>query len=322
MKVLVISNKADVTSDFIIKNLKTQGIDYYRLNTEDLFKSIQCNFKFDENIFELYDSNLDLTVDLIKIKSVYYRRPELPTVDEQELEDGERKFILNEYIFFLEGVYKILKNALWVNSVEAVRNAENKIYQLQIAKEIGFAIPKSLISSYHSECLNFIESHKNDCIVKPIKSGLVSDGIDGNDKVVFTNHINSAILNNADLNHFPNYIQEHIHKKGDIRVTVVGNKIFAAFIDSQKDDSAITDWRSTSSSLEHKSIILPDPINRKCIEITKRLKLVFSAIDLILDEQGDYIFLEINPNGQWAWIETRLGYQISKEITNVLANVD
>ena len=55
-----------------------------------------------------------------------------------------------------------------------------------------------------------------------------------------------------------------------------------------------------------------------CLKLTKKLELNFSAIDLILDKNKDYIFLEINPNGQWAWIEKRLGYNISCEIIKLL----
>lgn len=322
VKVLIISNKADVTSDFIVKSLKNQGVDYYRLNTEDLFKSVQCNFNFEGNVFELYDNRLNITVDLLKINAVYYRRPELPIVDNADLDKGERTFIRNEYIFFLEGLYKILRHALWVNPVDAVRNAENKIYQLQIAKEIGFDTPKSLISSIHDNCINFIESKDNDCIVKPIKSGLINDNNNGVDKVVFTNYISPKNLTESNLNNFPNYIQEHIHKKGDIRVTVVGDEIFPAFIDSQKERNAVVDWRATSSFLEHKTIEIPNRVRDQCIGITKRFGLIFSAIDLILDSNGNYIFLEVNPNGQWAWIETRLGYRISDAIINSLIHVD
>jgi glutathione synthase/RimK-type ligase-like ATP-grasp enzyme len=70
--------------------------------------------------------------------------------------------------------------------------------------------------------------------------------------------------------------------------------------------------------LHHSKIELPSNILKKCFDLTSRLKLKFGAIDFILDKNGEYIFLEINPNGQWAWIEKQTGYQISDEITNLL----
>ena len=72
--------------------------------------------------------------------------------------------------------------------------------------------------------------------------------------------------------------------------------------------------------LEHKKHKLPIDIELKCLELTKKLKLNYSAIDLVLDKNGKYIFLEINPNGQWAWIENILKFPISKRIVDILTN--
>lgn len=85
------------------------------------------------------------------------------------------------------------------------------------------------------------------------------------------------------------------------------------------ENERIIVFLSTSpSESEMFKIKLPDAILNQCISLLKILNLRFGAIDFILDKNGNYIFLEINPNGQWAWIEKQTGYKISNEITNLL----
>lgn len=101
-------------------------------------------------------------------------------------------------------------------------------------------------------------------------------------------------------------------------MTVVGEHIFAAKINSQLSSESLTDWRAANNILPHEKIQLPNELESKCLELNRYFKLNFSAIDFILDTNNEYFFLEINPNGQWAWIEQLLEYPISKAITDIL----
>ncbi len=314
-KVLIITSKNDITSDFIVKCLKNRSIVFYRLNTEELSNSCYLTFDFQNNIYKLYDKILDAELNLLEFTSIYYRRPELPEMTDADLSIGERLFMKNEFYYTLEGLYKILRHSYWVSPLYAIREAENKIYQLELAKEIGFTIPNSIISNIYKDCLDFYNNNNRNCIIKPIKSGLIPDS--KVNKVVFTNHL-MQMPSKEETEISPNYIQSHINKSYDVRVTMVGEKAFATLIDSQSIDETRTDWRRGEHILTHKKIELPDIIVRKCVNLLQKLNLKFGAIDFILDENGNYIFLEINPNGQWAWIEKNTGYEISNEIVNLL----
>jgi glutathione synthase/RimK-type ligase-like ATP-grasp enzyme len=102
-------------------------------------------------------------------------------------------------------------------------------------------------------------------------------------------------------------------------VTVVGQKTFVVAIHSQDTEETQIDWRKGSNiSLEHTVIDLPDDVRSRCISLVERLGLRFGAIDLIRDRSGDFWFLEINPNGQWAWIERRTGLPITAAIVDEL----
>jgi glutathione synthase/RimK-type ligase-like ATP-grasp enzyme len=113
-----------------------------------------------------------------------------------------------------------------------------------------------------------------------------------------------------------------INKQFDLRVTVVGRNAFAAEIHSQDSEETAVDWRKgTRPDLVHKEHQPADDVAAKCIEITRSFGLRFSAIDLVLDHEGRYWFLELNPNGQWAWIERRVGLPISSAIAEELIGI-
>ncbi|SHM43276.1 MvdC/MvdD family ATP grasp protein [Flavobacterium chilense] len=314
IKILLITNKTDVTTDFVVRRLTEQNINFYRLNTEDLLTKNKLSFNFQKNEFILYDKEIDLKIDLLKVKSVYYRRPILPSFPSDELTSGEQTFILNEITYWIEGLYKILRNAFWISPVFSIREAESKIFQLQIAKELGFKVPDSLITNDVDTARKFIGLSPK--IIKPIKTGLIDDKVKS--KVIFT-----SVFNNSDqierIESCPSYFQDFIDKATDIRVTVVGEKVFPASILSQEFEETKVDWRNGENlKLTYEKINLPKKIEELCVKLTKKLGLNFGAIDFVKDKNDEFVFLEINPNGQWAWIERQLDYNISQEICNQL----
>lgn len=313
--VLIITNKNDITSDFIVKRLKERNISFYRFNTEEVSKSCFFTFDFQKGLFILSDTVLCKQFNLKEFTSVYFRRPELPIIDIDNLSGGEIQFLKNEFYYTLEGLYKILKDLYWVSPIYAIREAENKIYQLELAKSIGFSIPNSIITNIYADALDFYNRNDTNCVVKPIKSGLIDDK--DSPKVVFTNQLKGS-LPKEQVELSPNFFQAHIKKLYDVRVTMVGEKSFAVLIDSQNNTETLVDWRRGEYPLKHTKIELPDKILKQCITLLKILNLRFGAIDFILDTTGNFTFLEINPNGQWAWIEKRTGYEISNEIVNLL----
>ncbi len=315
MNILVLTNKRDITSDFIVQNLRDLGVPFYRLNTDEIGNTIRLSFDVINNEYLIYDSGRDIIVDLLQIKSVYFRRPEI-LVHSEDITTGEKNFIKSELSFTLEAIYRILGNAFWVNTVDAIRGAENKIYQLMLAKEIGFIIPNTILSSQPSTALSFFAENAGSCIIKPVKSGLVAGETE--EGVIFTSQVHLDKDNIDRILTCPVYLQNLIPKNSDLRVTLIGDKLFCAMIHSQEEEDSTVDWRKAGHPLRHSVHELPKEIIGKCFELAKKLKLNFAAIDFILDQKNNYIFLEINPNGQWAWIERQLNFKISNEITNLL----
>jgi glutathione synthase/RimK-type ligase-like ATP-grasp enzyme len=313
INILLITNKGDITTDFIVQRLHERKTSFYRLNTDEISKTIEISFDIVNGSYFIKDKLLNTQIDLTKFSAVYFRRPELP-IPTQSLDSIEVEFIQSEITGVLEGMYRILQCAYWISNVFSIRNAENKIYQLMMAKDLGFRIPQSLISNSFENANKFFVDQRN-CIIKPIRVGRLGD-----EKIIFTNRLESFPEDTDEIESCPQFFQEEIKKRGDVRVTVVGKKVFSALIHSQENPDTITDWRKGQMELNHSEHQLPIELEKLCIALVSQLELGFGAIDLILDEEGNYFFLEINPNGQWAWIESQLGFDISGEIVNLLIN--
>ncbi len=316
-RILVLTSKDDITVDFIIKELQERKTPYYRLNTEDIPDKISVKFDINSHVFELMDKIKNVNIDLLDFDSVYYRRPLLNEFNYIEGSNNqELNYLKSEIAYILEGIYKVLRNKYWLNNVYRIREAENKIYQLQLAQEVGFKIPVSVISNQSEQIKEVKEACDNDCIIKPIKSGNMKDI--NCPKAIFTSKLKIEQSDVERIESFPIFIQNNIHKQFDLRITVIGNEVYTAQIHSQNHKDSEVDWRSGLQILEHRNHELPDKIRMMCINLTQKMSLNYSAIDMILDEQGEYVFLEINPNGQWAWIEKRLGFPLSKKIVDML----
>lgn len=316
-EILIISNEKDITSDFIVSKLHDRNVSFYRLNTDHIGKSVNILFELNANSFFLHDTVTAETINLSEIKAVYFRRPEV-YVNSKGLSESEYQYLKTEVYYTLEGLYRILSHAFWLNNIFAIREAENKIYQQILAQKIGLRLPNSIITNDPKAALQFCSKLDNNVIIKPIRSGLVSSSTNDNDGIIFTSKLDLNPKNSERVAGCPIYLQKHIEKKADVRVTIVGQKIFSALIHSQENETSKTDWRKASFPLSYSQFKLPLPVEDKCLALMERLSLNFGALDFVLDINNDLIFLEINPNGQWAWIEKQLNYSISDEIVECL----
>jgi glutathione synthase/RimK-type ligase-like ATP-grasp enzyme len=116
----------------------------------------------------------------------------------------------------------------------------------------------------------------------------------------------------------PCLFQENVSKRVELRVIAVGSELFCAEIDSQRSELTAQDWRRSYPDLRHRPHTLPSEVERGLRELMDRLGLLFGAIDLILTPDGRYVFLEINANGQWAWLEGELGMPLTSALVDLL----
>lgn len=314
MCVLLISNKEDITTDCVVNSLHKRSVPFYRLNTEEIGTYVFLNLDISKGRYTLYDAHLNKEFDLKGFKSVYYRRPEIPKFDSTQLNDTEQKFLSRECWKTIEGLCKLLSTAFWISPLSAIREAENKIWQLKVAKEIGFCIPDSTITNTPSRYNIFMDRNNHDCVVKALSSAKLGKE---SDEVAFTHKLEQS-YDEQTIKLCPSYLQQYIHRDYDVRVIVIGTEVYAFSIRLADGNTDFIDWRAEEAPLKYEHVVIPEDVSRMCQCLVKKMNLSFGAIDLIKGIDGNYYFLEINPNGQWAWLEAETGVRLSDKIVDLL----
>ncbi|HEU5378468.1 MAG TPA: hypothetical protein VFV38_23845 [Ktedonobacteraceae bacterium] len=115
--------------------------------------------------------------------------------------------------------------------------------------------------------------------------------------------------------------QEEIPKELELRITVIGKRVFAAEIFSQQSPRTQVDFRQAYADLHYGIHTLPPTIHNQCLALTKALGLTFAAIDMVLTPDHRYVFLELNCSGQWAWIGQATGLPLCETLVDVLTEI-
>lgn len=310
--ILIVTNEKDVTTDFVILEMRRRGLAFVRLNTEDLPQHEMLMMGGDPSLVRLSGPCGGLS--LPEVTGAYYRRPGSLRVEGNE---PVAAYVAAEWSAILRSLWNALDDR-WLNSPFAILRAEDKPRQLSVARRRGLNIPKTLVTNTFDAACAFLAD--GPLVAKPLCHALIDDGEVGS--VVFTSRVTVIAPGDAEaIQRAPLILQREIVKRSDVRVLVIDDRVFATRILSQAHDETEVDWRKgVRLDLEHQSFDLPQEIASACIAVARDLDLRFAAIDLIEDIEGVFWFLEANPNGQWAWIEQRTGAPIAAAIVDALAN--
>lgn len=208
---------------------------------------------------------------------------------------------------------------LVVDPALRIRQAEHKQLQLEIARELGLDVPRTLVTNDSQAARAFWDRCDGRVIAKMMAGFAVVE--DGRDKVVFTNVVAREDLNDLErLALCPMTFQEQVDKALELRVTIVGERVFSASIDSSALAGAKVDWRRKGAALapDWKPYELPGDVQRRLLGVMDAFGLNYGAIDVILTPDGRFVFLEVNPSGEFFWIERTLGLPVSEAIADVV----
>ena len=191
-----------------------------------------------------------------------------------------------------------------------------KPFQLTEATRLGLTIPKTLITNEPTEMRAFYNECRGEMIYKTM-SALEYEYLD---RVIYTSPVTSDHLKVVDaVRATPCLFQEKIQKDFEVRVTVVGAQVFSAAIYSQEYPESRDDWRNDPRfRVRFEPYDLPTATRKSIVRLVSDLGLVFGAIDLIVTPSGDHIFLEINPTGQFGFVEERTGLPIFNAVADLL----
>ena len=261
-------------------------------------------------------------LDLGQISSIWWRRP-TSFVFPDELTAEERTFARDEATAGLGGLLR-LQDCFWMNHPERAASAEFKPLQLKRAKACGFTIPRSIITNDHGRALAFLKRN-TECglatIYKTLAFPTVMNPVSGQEDVIYTTRVTEDQLDGAKIGMAPCLFQEEVPKALELRCTIVGDRVLSAGIDASQSARGELDFRTGYGELRYLHHTLPTEVESRLVRFAGSLGLAFGAADLILKPDGEYVFLEVNPGGQWAWLEGELGLPISAAIADALTGV-
>jgi glutathione synthase/RimK-type ligase-like ATP-grasp enzyme len=255
---------------------------------------------------------------LEELTAIWYRRVRSSERPE-DMDQGVYDFCLREARSALLGLI-LSKKVKTMSPPSSIWSAEHKVLQLTTARDVGLQIPETIVTNEPGQIVEAFKRFRGKMIIKPVRSGFVDYGTEQH--AVFTSQVLEEHLQRvSDARWSPAIYQPLIPKQFDVRVTVVGSQFFIAEIDSQSDPDAAVDWRHTSNPrLPHRKAAIPGTVEKALRTLLDALQLKFAAIDLILTPAGEYVFLEVNPNGQWLWLDDFLNLGISQAVAEWLSH--
>lgn len=310
-QVLLLASRFDVSCDYVVAELRRRGIAYFRLNSEDFDSFAIRAFPTEPEVY-LETQGVTVQLTLETLKSIYFRRAVYPlgtysssnSIHDQ-LSRIHRSAFMRSFMVF--GACK------WINHPAATYQAEHKAIQLAIAHELGFDVPRTVITNTSKGVQQAAEGDPR-VAIKGLETVLVWQG--PLESFGYTSLLDTELAAHSHLSSAPLIAQEALENKLDLRVTVVGDQVFCASV-TVAGTPIVGDWRLEKTNAVFRAFDLPAKVSERCVELTKALGLVFGAIDLAL-QNDKYYFLEINPTGEWAWLVDQTRLPIDKAIVDSL----
>ncbi len=312
--------------DAVVERLSKRGIAWFRFNTETfpLASKIRLYSSDSQGTYAILTLE-NKQLDTRNITSAWFRRFGAFLLPDG-LSKRDQEFTHNEALAVVTAMYGCI-NCFAVNPRAEEYIANKKVYQLSVARDMNLSTPRTLITNDASEVKEFLERCSHRVVFKPVAGLAVSAGppklsqemqeaypgkfalppsnsqIENEDRVtVYAQMLTpDKIASLEAISGCPVTFQEYIEKYVELRITVVGDDMFAAEIHSQEFQATSIDFRRMASVVgipTHKIHKLPDEVSTKLMLLMKRLGLVFGCIDMILTPEGEYVFLEINTAGQ------------------------
>ncbi len=306
---LIVTNKEDTHADSLIRrsNELLPGWSVVRLHPEDMAENLAIELIYNEfgkeNIVSA--SIIDSGREFRNTSVIWWRKPFFPNPHSALSSSIEKECSETEYKSLLFSIYGFFPNAKWVNDYWNMRRYSYKLNQIQIFRKNNLRIPRTIVTSSVRAIKEFASKISGEMIIKPISY----DGFMKNGKpyACWTNIVDIDYFENItdeELKYAPFFLQERIFKKMECRVTIIGDEVYSCKIATKKDSVENIDWRSGEIyDLPHEIIDLDKELEQKLIKSNKDMGLNYGAYDLIEDEKGNHYILEINPNGQYLWIE-------------------
>lgn len=223
-----------------------------------------------------------------------------------KMHSGDMEVAESQWRIFLSGVVSTIGDGktFWVNHFGASQLSGNKLYQLSVARQVGWKVPDTIVSNDPDEISSFVTEHRSAVhkMLAPSSWRISKDKI----AIPYTATVSRRdVSRKTPLRLAPGIYQEKVPKQYELRITCFGKFQVVTRIDSQMHEQSRLDWRLGQRFIDFADGAIPSKIRSLCWRYLQALNLAFGAIDVIVTPDGEYYFLEINPQGQFLWIEAR-----------------
>lgn len=321
-QIVILSSHDDSHVPFVSKYFEKEQV--VLIDPQQIVSGVELSY-------QLVDANIEVTYKgtlLNNVAGVWFRRPVLPNKKDIPVPDSYKEYSYDGVTNHIVWLFDRFEKANWISNYYAMLRADNKLTQISLARKLGFLVPDTLLTSSPKAAELFLKKYPVS-IIKTVSSYGFGQRRNGEEISVFfysQRILRTEKIDMTNLHLAPAFFQQSVENiMGDIRVNVVGNKTFAAIITNpgfDENKQSIRDWRvgheSGTLKIESFDKEFSKEIAKLCIAYVHKLGLNFGAIDLILDKNGKYWFLEINPNGQWAFVEEITKQHIGEEIAYFL----
>ncbi|MFD5435996.1 MvdC/MvdD family ATP grasp protein [Kitasatospora sp. NPDC127067] len=310
---LVITHDLDPTADYVLRELNARGVPFWRTDVADFPQRMTMTAELGPDGQWIGTLNGALRgVDLSELASVWWRKPTAFQFA-AGMSGPEQRFAASQAKRAFAGVLGSLPGVLWVNRPE--HNADcTKPAQLTAAAGARLPVPATLVTNVPRAVREFAERCGGRIVTK-VLGGIVHTE-NGQRGQMYTTRVPEDRWDDpraALTAHL--YQQEITDKAYEVRVTCVAGQLFPVRIDAP-DGPGRLDWRTDSKNLTYTPERLPEPIRTGILDMLRRLGLVFAAVDLIVDRSGTHWLVDVNPGGQWAWIDVT-----RDAVTNAIADL-
>jgi hypothetical protein len=313
--VLVITNDHDSHANAVIAELQKRRVPVFRFQPEDFPHACSISIAIRDGRIEGEIQTAYHRVAFDEICAAWFRRSrnefaEPPNLTSERLDNYIKAQSTATVIALCESL-----RTMWVGDPKRLRRAEIKALQLAEAAKAGLTTPHTLISNDPTRAAAFVDGlgDTTECAIKPLIAVGVTD--EHGYRLPFTTTLPVGHpLDSVAL--APNMFQPYIEKAFELRCVVIGDRLFCASINSQADDITRKDWRA--GQREHAIFALPEHVAAAIRRLMASFGLNFASIDMIVTPEGEFVFLELNPNGQWLWLENELGLPLVATMADLL----
>ena len=304
--VLIVTNDHDEHADAVIVELDRRDVPVFRFHPEDFPHSCSVSIEIHDGCIHGELRNSDRRVAFDDICAAWYRRSRnlymgAVTRTSEKLDDYVKAQSTATVVALCAGL-----ETLWVSHPFNLRRGEVKALQLAEASRAGLRVPQTLVSNDPARATTFVAALGDaECAIKP----LIAIGV--TDEQGYRLPLTTTLPRGHSLESMalaPTMLQPYVDKAFELRCVVIGDKIFCAKLDSQADEKSRIDWRGGDP--EHEIFTLPREVEASIHRLMAGFELNFASLDMIVTPDGEFVFLELNPNGQWLWLEHELGFPL------------